>query len=141
MLIYVACSANVQCLCVILFDISPQANAILQAIHLNKCLRAHMRKTEIERFQSATCSMRLLFYEVKQSDKLTTKCWWIFSNVNWMRIRMRVHCVVHVTLWAHFTIRIFMALNCVQVEHEYEIYYISYSFAIISSCIIAIAYK
>lgn len=99
-------------LCVILFDVSPQANKILQPIHFSKCFSSEIRICQMQ--HTLTCASFL--YDAKQSDKLTTKRWWIFFRA------------VHVTLCRTC---IFMASNCVRTVHAFEIYCISVLLAMI----------
>lgn len=67
-------SLTLQCtsLCVILFDVSLQANAILQAIHLSK-VDARDRDSNLPSTAECTLYTHIYtcFHELKQSDKLT----------------------------------------------------------------------
>lgn len=115
-------------LCVILFDVSPQANKILQAIHLD-ILRprdSNLPNTTLAHNFPRTETIRQTNYE----ELMSILC----------------ACGISYTLWVHqciLPLAYSWHCNCVW-EHEYEIYCISCSFVIIFVSLLRlhkIAYK
>lgn len=153
-------SSQCTSLYVILFDVSPQANKILQAIHLSKLPMqeipiCQMRTTHLYTLcctQKEHCITCTAFLEVKQSSKLTTKRWWIFGMC--AASYSLQHCkrekeiekvpsmcdIVSVFCHSHIHRSRTTALRT-RNAHEYEIYCIPYLFAISLSLSLSLSHS